>query len=376
MVKYVDLPDIMFAEEDAIAIQENIITVYEVLADRTLQPTDPVRLFLNSLAAIIVQQQVLINRTAKGNLLRYASGELLDHIGAFQGSERLPASVAITTLQFTLFIPLSSATPVPAGTRVGVQGGEGSIYFSTTEYLEIPAGATTGVVTAECSAAGTVGNGFIPGQINVLMDQMPFVQAVSNLTASSGGAEVETDEAFKERIRTAPESYSTAGPKGAYEFWAKSTSAAIQDVYAYSPEAGMVTIVPLLAGGQIPGQDVLDAVAETLEDRGIRPLTDQVTVEAPAPVEYNTILTYYISRRRAAEVPTIQLAVTAAVGAYQAWQRSKLGRDINPSELIARVMAAGALRVVINAPTYTELNMTQIAQDNPATVTYGGLADD
>lgn len=375
-MQYVDLPEILFATEEASAIQQNIVTVYEGLTDRTLQPTDPVRLFLNSLAAIIVQQRVLINQTAKGNLLRYASGVLLDHIGAFQGSERLAASVAITTLQFTLSIPLSSATPIPSGTRVGVQGGEGSIYFSTTEYLEIPAGVTTGVVTAECSAAGTVGNGFIPGQINVLMDQLPFVQAVTNLTASSGGAAVETDEAFKERIRTAPESYSTAGPRGAYEFWAKSTSAAIQDVHAYSPEAGKVTIVPLLVGGQIPGQDVLDAVAEKLEDRGIRPLTDQVTVAAPEPVQYNTTLTYYISRSRSAEVQAIQAAVTAAVPAYHAWQRSKLGRDINPSELIARVMAAGALRVVINAPTYTELNMTQIAQDNPASITYGGLADD
>lgn len=375
-MEYVDLPEILFTPEEAATIEQSVITVYEGLTDRTLQPADPVRLFLSSLATIIVQQRVLINQTAKANLLRYASGVTLDHMGAFQGSERLEASAAITTLQFTLSIPLSSATGIPAGTRVGAQGGDGSIYFATAEYMEIPAGATTGTVTAECLTSGTSGNGFLPGQINVLMDQLPFVQSVTNLTASSGGAGEETDAAFKERIRTAPDSYSTAGPQGAYEFWAKSTSAAILDVHAYSPEEGKVTIVPLMAGGQIPGQDLLDAVAETLEDRGIRPLTDQVTVIAPTPVPYNTTLTYYISRSRSAEVPAIQAAVTAAVADYQLWQRSKLGRDINPSELIARVMAAGALRVVPTAPVYTALDATQIAQDNPATISYGGLADD
>ncbi|MFC3802797.1 baseplate J/gp47 family protein [Cohnella sp. GCM10012308] len=375
-MEYVDLPEIQFTSEDAASIQQSIITVYEGLTGRTLQPADPVRLFLSSLAAIIVQQRVLVNQVAKGNLLRFATGSLLDHMGAFLGITRLAAAPAITTLQFTLSIPLTSATPIPAGTRVGAQGGDGSIYFSTTSYFEIPAGSTTGTITAESSTPGTAGNGFLPGQINVLMDQLPFVQAAVNLTESSGGAAAESDEDFRTRIRTAPESYSTAGPQGAYEFWAKTTSSAISDVHAYSPADGEVTIVPLLVGGIIPGQDVLDAVAETLEDRGIRPLTDKVTVEAPLPVSYNTGLTYYINKTRAAEVPAIQAAVAAAVAAYQRWQKAKLGRDINPSELVARAMAAGAQRIVVTAPTYAPLDATQIAQESATNIVYGGLVDD
>lgn len=376
MVEYVDLPEIQFVAEDAADIQQNIITMYEGLTDSTLQSADPVRLFLSSLAAIIVQQRVLINRTSKGNLLRYATGIVLDYKGADFGLIRLDASPSITNLRFTLSIPLASVTTIPAGTRVGAQGGDGSIYFSTTEYLEIPAGATTGMVTGECSTVGTTGNGFMPGQVNVLMDPLPFVQSVTNTTESSGGAATETDEAFRERIRTAPESYSTAGPQGSYEFWAKSASAAILDVHAYSPSEGEVTIVPLLAGGVIPGEDMLETVAETLEDRGIRPLTDHVTVTAPTAMPYTTTLTYYISRNRASEVTAIQTAVTSAVEAYQLWQKSKLGRDINPSELIARVMAAGALRVNVIAPVYTLLTATQVAQQGITTLTYGGLVDD
>lgn len=376
MVELVDLPDIAFADEDAATIKQNIITVYEGLTGRSLAPGDPVQLFLMSLASIIIQQRVLINQVSKGRLLRYASGALLDHIGASQGTDRLEAAPAVTTLQFTLSIPLASATPIPAGTRVGPQGGDGSIYFITDDYIEIPAGSTTGQVQASASVAGAGGNGFLLGQINVMMDQLPFVQSATNLTASSGGSAAETDDAYKERIRTAPESYSTAGPRGAYEFWAKSTSAAIQDVYAYSPADGQVTVVPLLTGGEIPGEGVLEAVAETLEDRGVRPLTDQVTVVAPVAVEYDVTLTYYINSTRSAEVTAIQTAVQAAVAAYQLWQRSKLGRDVNPSELIARIMAAGALRVNLTAPVYTALDATQVAHEGTTTVTYGGLVDD
>ncbi|MNP72201.1 hypothetical protein D3C76_1687030 [compost metagenome] len=75
-------------------------------------------------------------------------------------------------------------------------------------------------------------------------------------------------------------------------------------------------------------------------------------------------------------MPAIQAAVTSAVAAYQLWQKSKLGRDINPSELIARVMTAGALRVVNAAPVYTALTATQVAQEGMTTINYGGLADD
>lgn len=376
MVEYVDLPDILFVEEEAEGIRQNIITVYESLTGRMLADADPVRLFLSSLAAIIIQQRVLMNQVSKGNLLRYAEGDLLDHMGEFLGTARLDASPAVTTLQFTLSIPLASIASIPIGTRVGPQGGDGAIYFATTEYLEIPAGSISGTVSAECSAAGTGGNGFLPGQINVMMDQIPFVQAAINLTASSGGAAAETDADYRDRIRTAPDSFSTAGPQGAYEFWAKSASAAILDVHAYSPSEGRVTVVPLLSGGTIPGQDVLDTVADTLEDRHIRPLTDQVTVVAPTPVTYDINLTYYINSSRAAEVTAIQTTVQSAVTAFQLWQRSKLGRDVNPSELIARVMAAGALRVSLTAPAYTTLDATHVANEGTTTVTYGGLVDD
>ena len=79
------LPEISFVETDTGNIESAIITNYEALAGRTLAQGDPIRLFLLSVAAIIVQQRVLIDYSAKMNLLAYAEGDYLDHIGNLVG---------------------------------------------------------------------------------------------------------------------------------------------------------------------------------------------------------------------------------------------------------------------------------------------------
>ncbi|MFD2089923.1 baseplate J/gp47 family protein [Brevibacillus brevis] len=50
------------------------------------------------------------------------------------------------------------------------------------------------------------------GKLNQLVDPLPFVQSVSNVTESGGGADEEDDDSYAERIRQAPESFSVAGP--------------------------------------------------------------------------------------------------------------------------------------------------------------------
>ncbi|WP_113745211.1 hypothetical protein [Anaerobiospirillum thomasii] len=55
-----------------------------------------------SLAAIIIKQRNAFDLGAKQNLLSYASGERLDHLGAFVNTTRIEATGAQTTLKFTL----------------------------------------------------------------------------------------------------------------------------------------------------------------------------------------------------------------------------------------------------------------------------------
>lgn len=368
-----NLPDVNFAEKSASSIETSVITTYEAISGRKLYPADPIRLFLESIALLIVQQRALIDYSAKQNLLGYAQGDFLDHIGVLVGITRLPAAKAQTTLRFTLSAAQNSVLVIPAGTRATV---DSSIFFATKDVQNIPVGVTSIDIAAECIEVGTVGNGFLPGQINIMVDPLPWIKAIENTTVSQGGADNESDNDYRGRILIAPEEYSSAGPEGAYISQAKKASTLIQDISVTSPSPGDVEICVLLKNGDIPGVDILDLVHQACNARNVRPLTDNVTVIAPKVVNYAIGITYYIAADRQANALAIQAAVNQAVADFVLWQKTKLGRDINPSELISLIMQAGAKRVVVSAPTDTVLTNNQVAVAQNISASFGGVENE
>ena len=305
-------------------------------------------------------------------MIKYAGGDYLDALGANAWTTRLPASAAVTTIEATLSATRESAVVIPAGTRVSPQD---KIYFATDKDLIIPAGELTGQVTATCTETGESGNGYLPGEIATNVDPVPYVASVTNLTKSEGGAGIEEDASYREAIHIAPESFSNAGPIGAYQFYATHASALISDVAVSSPTPGVVDVRVLLEGGALPGEEMLQIVDDVLNDRSVRPLTDNVTVQAPTVSSYNVNLTYYIDTDDISQETAIRNNVQAAVTEFVTWTKSKIGRDINPSRLIQMVVAAGAKRVTVTSPAFTVLTPTQIGIAGTVTVQYGGTED-
>lgn len=373
------LADIEFAEKDPNIIKTEIISGYEsafreATGERiTLYPGDPRRLFLLSIAEIIILQRNIIDWTAKQNMLAYSTGSRLDHLGLLLGVTRLPAQRARVTIRFNLSAVRPNTALISMGTRVTPSDNE--IYFTTSENLEIPAGELSGEVSALALESGGSSNGLLPGQINKLVDPLPYIQGISNVTASEGGADVEDDENLRERIRLAPESFSNAGSMGAYQFWARSASQLIVDVGVHSPEPGMVNIYPLLKNGEIPGQEILDLVTSICSADTARPMTDLVTVLSPYAVEFALDVTWYLERKNAAMASAISAAVGASADDWLLWQRSALGRDINPSELVRRMMEAGAKRIIVNSPDFYALEFNQLGTASEVNVYYGGVED-
>lgn len=370
------LPELVFVERDPVTIEAAFVTAVETALGTTLALGDPRRALVSAIVALIVQERQHINITGRANLLDYATGSALLALGALvlgQSAEQLPASPALTTLRFTLSATRGEVTTIPVGRIVSA----GAVQFATTVALEIPAGSLTGDVAAAAVIAGVAGNGFVAGQIKTLAEPIAFVASAVNLTTSQGGADQETEDAYRERVRSAPSAFSVAGPEQAYVFWAKSASSAIADVsvLADAESPGEVFVRPLLVGGQIPGSEVLALVAAALSDRSRRPLTDLVNVLAPTAASYDIDFTYYIDAASAAQAESIQDAVDAAVVEYQAWQSAQLGRDINPDKLRALVLAAGAKRLDVTAPVREVLTVDEVAQADTVDVTYGGLED-
>nr|DAW25791.1 MAG TPA: baseplate assembly protein [Caudoviricetes sp.] len=365
-----NLPDITFVDSNKDVVLAELISLYTQITGRSLAQGDPIRLFLNTIAEVIIQQRAWINHTGKQNLLRYATGGNLDHIGVLVGAERLDAAAATTTVKIILSEERAVSTLVLAGTRI--TAGD-NVFFALENNVNILGGETTATGSARCTVTGSVGNGYLPGELKTIVDPVPFVASMVNTTKSEGGADIESDDSYREVIHEAPEKFSCAGPDGAYKYYAKRASALIADVAVTSPTPGKVQIVPLLEGGEIPGNEILNAVLAVCNDRTVRPLTDQVSAVAPTKVEFNITATYYIDRDNEARATTIQQQVTEAVNDYALWQKSKLGRDINPSELIHRIMKAGAKRVVVTAPEYAIVSATQVATAKTINVSLGGL---
>lgn len=376
-----EYPDIEFIETDTETIESNMIALYEEFVkqsgrrDYKVYPASPERLFIAWCAAIIVQQRVLINETAKKNVPRYAKGEYLDSLAElFKDIERLPATPAVAKFRCYISAAQNQSVIVPQGTRITF---DGEITFETTEELEIKAGETYGEVNGKCQTAGIVGNNLAPGQVKEIVDIYDYYLKAENVTKTEGGAGEEDDDSYYERMRESMESFSTAGPINGYIYHTKSVSTSIADVAATSPEAGVVDIRVLLQDGEQPTQAVLEEIEAALNASDMRPLTDVVTVSMPEEVQFEIDLTYYINRNSQASTSIIDKDARAAVEEYIKWQTGKMGRDINPSYLTQLIMAAGVKRVEIRKPTFKTVDETQVARivRKTMTVLNGGVED-
>lgn len=369
------LAPVNFLETDAETIRSQIITGFEKASGDTLAAGDPRRLFLLSIADVIIQQRTAINLAAQQNLLSYAQGGYLDALGQLLAVERMAESKAVTTIEFTLSQALGSVYTIPAGTQVT----NGVVTFETDEDLLIPIGQTKGEVSASCTVAGPVGNDYLAGQISTIVTPMTFVSGAQNTTITTGGADAESDSDFADRIRLAPNSFSVAGPEKAYVYHAKSVSPAIIDVKVDSPTPGEVDVYVLLTDGTLPTEDTLEQIEEHLSDENIRPLTDYVVVKAPTASNYDIELHYWINQEDSSKAAQIQSDVEAAVEQYRLWQQTKIGRDITPGKLLQLVFAAGASRVdnsKLKPAAWKKLEAMQVAQCTKVNVVYEGYKDE
>lgn len=364
------LAEINFLEVDAGKINDQLIADFESAYNETIYPADERRIFLQQQTQVIVALKNDINNSAKQNLLRHAKGDLLDALGEFYDTYRIEAQKAKVFCRITLSSTRNVNTLIPKGSRITP---DGILFFQVIEDINIAAGNQTADVYFEASESGSKYNNFTAGQIKTIVDPIAYVSTIINLETSSGGSDIEDDERLRERIRLAPRSFSTAGPSGAYEYFAKSADSLIEDVKLTSPSPGVVKITVLLQDGNIPSNDVLNKVLAECSSKDRRPLTDNVQVSAPTIQNYSINLTYYIAKERELEENSIKESVNDSLSNFISWQQSALGRAINPDYLRMLLLNSGAFRIDITSPVYTALTDDKVAKVDTMTITYGGL---
>ena len=380
MRKIDELPDIDFIDGATIEdVKADLINDFKSEYTRItgkeayLSEASPYMMIINAAALQIYQLMQYADNAGKMNLTKYSKGKYLDNLAAFKGIIRKEADRASTVLRFEINTPLDFALSIPKGTRV-TNGND--VFFETEQYTEIKPGKTFEDITAFCTEKGVKGNGIGEGELNIIINPIPYVVAVKNIKITSGGRENESDEELAERYLDVSEIYSTTGSEGAYKYFAKQADKDVEDVIVKVKEDATVELIISKKGGGLPDDGLLARVKEYLEDGNRKPLTDRVQTKAPEKLEYNVKLTYYISSDKKALVDKIKADVDVAIRTFNLWQTEKIGRDINPSYLISKLMETGIKRVDIVAPTYTITPVESIPIVKNINVIYGGLEDD
>lgn len=374
-----NIPDISFIDnitpEELTEIMINSFTEkYEEVTGKpiTLKSNDPTRLLLQALTLPIYQSLQKIDYAGKNNLLKYAEGDYLDNIAVFKGLKRAEATPSTVDVEFVLSEARAEIITIPAGTNVTT--GNYDVYWETDIDTVIPAGETRTVVTMTCTEPGALSNGYEVGSINELVNTIPYIDTVNNITVSAGGEDIENDESLRERIYLAPSSYSSAGSKNAYIYHIKTFNSAITDVVVTTPvaEPGVVDVV-YMKGSTIPTEEEIAELQNYLMSCDEKPLTDYVRVSAPSTQLINVDVRYFINADDKAKESEIKANIEKAIDEYIAYQTSKIGLRINPNLLTQMAMNAGASRIIINEPNSFPVSDKTIAVLGTKNVEYGGM---
>ena len=358
-----------------------LTALYEKITKTTVHPASPEKLFIQYMANIIIQERVLNNYTGNQNVPSRAEGENLDALAELTHIKGRPeAKPAVCSVRFSISEAQDTAILIPAGTRVTDPAN--TLIWETEADAYVPIGETSVELSVRCQTAGTVGNGYAAGQINTLVDVYDYYSECVSTTESGGGSNVPDDDEYYELMRASMDSFSCAGARGGYIYWAKQVSTEIVDVMANSPLPGEVKIYVLMEGGTLAGEEMKNKVLAACSEDTKRPLTDHVCVEDAEVVPFDINFTYYLQTGRTKSAAEVAAAVNEAVEQYKEWQCAKLGRDINPDELREYLYHTGIKRIELISPTFTALRdgrdkkVPQVARVGTITITNGGYEDE
>jgi len=364
-----------FISTDSQLIMSELIDLYQSITGTTILPSQPEYQLIMALAARELSLRYQIQAVGQANLVNYATAPALDELGVLVGVTRVSSQPASATVQFTL--PSShGGVIIPVGTRVGPA--DGLAKFETIQALTVAAGVTTATVDVICQTLGTVGNGYTSGQISIILDPQPYLNAVTNTTTTAGGSDAETDEQLRARIKLAPSSFSTAGSVQAYRYHAFTASPTIVDVYV--PEIpdtpGTVEIFVLVEGGGSTPSGILTDVANACNSERVRPLTDTLDVKSAVAVDYDieAVVTLVNDADPASNLAAIQNAIET----FTASRLRTMGANVMRAQLIGEIYRAApgavfdvtltepALDLVINAGEFANIGDIEITLGSPS----------
>lgn len=346
-------------------------TTLEVLGEeRTLEKSEPRWLDYKVLTYLVSTIKAEMNDAAKQNYLRYARGKRIDLKGEFYGSRglRQTAEKAKTTMQCYIQEVKTRDVIIKAGTRFI----KDEYLFKSIEEHKIPIGKLFTDVQIEATKAGYVPI-YEKGEVTEIVDLYDFYDKCENVTEVVGGVDILEDEIYKEKLKKIPETYSTAGPSGSYEFYTQQTSTLIKDVYIDNPTPNNIDVYIIGENGAFISEEIKNSVLDSLSRTDIRPMGDIISIKDPEKVDYIIDFIFYIDKKNETKALEIEQNIISGIEKYKI-DMNKMGQDINYQDIITIAIASGAKKIKLNSPsTYIDIRNTQIPVCIKTNIVDGGI---
>ncbi|MFM0485430.1 baseplate J/gp47 family protein [Paraburkholderia graminis] len=158
----------------------------------------------------------------------------------------------------------------------------------------------------------------------------------------------ESDTDLRARTQLAPQSFSVAGPEGAYISHARNADGLVLDASATSPAPCEVVVTVLSRDGDGTAEKpLLDKVTAALQSDDVRPLTDKVTVQGAQINRYaiRAHLVFFAGPDR-----SVAMAEANKKTAAYAKEMHKLGMEITLDGIYAAARQAGVQKVILESP--------------------------
>lgn len=169
-------------------------------------------------------------------------------------------------------------------------------------------------------------------------------------------AVMEEDDSLRERIQMAMEGLSTAGPRNAYIFHARSADGRVADATAVSPSPAVVVVTVQSALGDGSADAELLAVVDAyLSDEDRRPVADRLTVQSATVLPYTVDALLHLNTVGPEAEPIRATALDRGLALVN--QRRRLGMEVNRSGLDAALHIEGVKRVEL--PGWVDIVPTQ-----------------
>ena len=373
------------------------VALFEKETEKTLYPAQSERISISVFTKIFTLFKIQVNEAFKNLLLPYAKGIFLDIIGALLGCPRLKPSQAVCILLITHYEALSVNKIIPAGTEIETKDVE--YIFTTDEDITIKAGELTAQVGIASVKAGSALD-YKKDEITNIIQNLEYVESVTNITDAEGGSDEEEDDAYRERLYIAAEKSSTAGPELAYKYYAMSADKTITDVQveckqenasirfneqAYTEQnnkienddlsatinykTGIFSItlkkqslnlevkIPPCARGDIyaltetgiPSENIIQKIYNEVNAEDRRPLSDLVVVSGAFEQTYKIKAVVII--KKDAIFDDVQKNVLIALNEYIQAKRKLLKQEILPSDIITLIKnVSGVYDVELESP--------------------------